>query len=159
MTKKSLALSLLLSLAVQAHAASAPIHLTLGGAIKNSSRMNITPERSRIDVLVEGAGVITAQGKTVRFYALCNVIDTLDGTKQVEGAGDCELKSTAGGVAYLHYRGDAEHADRGRISIESGTGDFAGISGSVAVEASVNPTKVGKPVFLMEDQRDSASQP
>ncbi|MCP3708852.1 hypothetical protein M3I54_17960 [Paraburkholderia sp. CNPSo 3274] len=77
----------------------------------------------------------------------------------VEGAGDCELKSTGGGVAYLHYRGDAEHADRGQISIEGGAGDFAGISGSVAVEASVNPTKVGKAVFLMEDQRDSARQP
>lgn len=159
MMKKTLTVSLLLSLAVHAYADSAPIHLTIGGAVKNSSRMNITPERSRIDVLVEGAGVITAQGKTVRFYALCNVVDTLDGTKQIEGAGDCELKSTGGGVAYLHYKGDAEHADRGQISIESGTGDFAGISGSVAVEASVNPTKVGKAVFLMEDQRDSAGQP
>lgn len=159
MMKTTLIASLLLSLAAYAHAASAPIHLTIGGAVKNSSRMNITPERSRIDVLVEGAGVITAQGKTVRFYALCNVIDTLDGTKQVEGAGDCELKSTGGGVAYLHYKGDAEHADRGEISIASGTGDFAGITGSVAVEASVNPTKVGKAVFLMENQRDSASQP
>ncbi|WP_433705254.1 hypothetical protein [Paraburkholderia sacchari] len=159
MMKKTLIASLLLSLVAHAHAAGTPIHLTIGGAIKNSSRMNITPERSRIDVLVEGAGVITAQGKTVRFYALCNVIDTLDGTKQVEGGGDCELKSTGGGVAYLHYKGDAEHADRGQISIESGTGDFAGISGSVAVEASVSPTKVGKAVFLMENQRDSASQP
>lgn len=156
MLKQSLALCLLL-LAAQTHAASDSLHITIGGAIKNSSRMNTAPDRSRIDILVEGAGVIKASSKTVHFYALCDVVDTLAGTKQVDGSGDCELKSTAGGVAYVHYRGDAEHADRGQISIDGGTGDFTGISGSVAVEASVNPVKVGKAVFLLEDLADSGA--
>lgn len=153
MKKRSLTMCVLLAIAAQAHAASDPIRLTIGGMVKDSSRMNIAPERTRIDILVEGAGVITAQGKTVRFYALCKVVDTLAGTKQIDGAGDCELKSTAGGVAYLHYRGDAEYADRGQIAIDGGTADFSGIAGTVAVAASVSPSKVGKAVFLMEDQR------
>lgn len=158
MIKKSLALSLLLSLAAQSHAAGGHIGFTLGAAIKNMSRLNVTADRSRVDILAEGAGAITAQGRTVRFYALCSVVDTLAGTKQVDGGGDCELKSTGGGVAYLHFQGDADHADRGKISLEGGTGDFAGIEGSVAVEVSVNPTKVGKPVFFVEDRPTSPAQ-
>lgn len=157
--KTNLALSLLLFLCTQTYAAGAPISVTLGAAIKSSSRLNIAPDRSRVAILAEGAGAITTQGRTVHFYALCSVVDTLAGTKQVEGGGDCELKSTGGGVAYLHFQSDADHGDRGQISLDGGTGDFAGIEGKVAVEVSVNPTKVGKPVFFVEDRPAATERP
>lgn len=158
MLKKSLALCLLLCAITHSYAAGDPIVLTVGAAIKTTSRMNIAADRSRVDIIAEGAGALTAQGRTVRFYALCSVVDTLTGTRQIDGAGDCELKSTAGGVAYLHFRSDAGHGDRGQVSVDGGTGDFAGIDGKVAVEVSVNPGKVGKPVFFIEGRTDPAMQ-
>lgn len=150
MSIKYFAPALLFLFASLSHASNDPIGFTLGAAIKSTSRVDIAADRSRVDLVAEGAGAITSQGRTVHFYALCSVVDTLAGSKQIDGAGDCELKSTGAGTGYLHFHGDAEHADRGTITLQGGTGDFAGIEGSVAVEVSVNPPKVGKPVFFVE---------
>lgn len=159
MLKKYLAPALLLLFVPLSHAANDPIRFTLGAVIKNSSRLSIAADRSRVDIVVEGAGTLTAQGKTVHFYALCSVADTLAGTQQVDGSGDCELKSTGTGVGYLHFRSDADHGDRGTMTLQGGTGDFADVEGSVAVEVSVNPSKVGKPVFFVEDRSAASAQP
>lgn len=158
MSKKYLAPALLFLLVSLGHAANEPIGFTLGAAIKSTSRVNIAADRSRVDLVAEGAGVITSQERTVHFYALCSVVDTLAGSKQIDGAGDCELKSTGTGMGYLHFHGAAEHADRGTITLQGGTGDFAGIEGSVAVEVSVNPPKVGKPVFFVESESAASAQ-
>ena len=159
MLKKTLTLCLLLCAASHSYAASAPVALNFGAAIKNTSRMNIAADRSRVDIVAEGAGALTAQGRTIRFYTLCSVVDTLAGTTQVDGAGDCELKSTAGGTAYLHFRSEPNHGDRGVVAINGGSGDFAGIEVKLAVEVTVNPGKVGKPVFYVETRPDADAQP
>ncbi len=142
-----------------AHAAGANdvTGFTLGAVVKNMSRVSIGADHARVDIVAEGAGAITAQGKTVHFYAMCNVVDTLAGTKQVDGAGDCELKSTGTGVGYLHFRSDADHGDRGTVALQGGTGDFADLAGSVPVDVSVNPAKVGKPVFYVENRPANAT--
>jgi hypothetical protein len=158
MLKKTLALCAFLSLTAHSYAAGDHIGLRVGAAVKTTSRMNIGPDRARVDIVAEGAGALTSRGTTVRFYALCSVVDTLVGTRQVDGAGDCELRSTGGGVAYLHFRSDPDHGDRGRMTIDGGSGDFAGIHGEVAVDVSVNPSKVGKPVFFVEDRVESSAQ-
>ncbi|MFL9991839.1 hypothetical protein PQR34_10705 [Paraburkholderia sediminicola] len=158
MLKKSFALCLLLCATTHSYAASAPIGLTFGAAIKTVSKMNTAADRSRVDIVAEGAGALTAQDRTIHFYVLCSVVDTLTGTKQIDGAGDCELKSTAGGTAYLHFRSDPGYGDRGHVSVDGATGDFAGIEGSVAVDVSVNPGKVGKPVFFVEGRPDPVKQ-
>ncbi|MEM5386555.1 hypothetical protein VSR68_23545 [Paraburkholderia phymatum] len=75
------------------------------------------------------------------------------GPRQIDGVGDCELKSTAGGVAYFHFQSDTEHGDRGRIFIRGGTGDFADVEGTIDVEVTVNPAKVGVPVVLVEGRK------
>jgi len=158
MLKKSFALCLLLCASTHSYAASTPTGLTVGAAIKTVSKMNTAADRSRVDIVAEGAGALTAQDRTIHFYVLCSVVDTLAGTKQIDGAGDCELRSTVGGTAYLHFRSDPGYGDRGRVSVDGGTGDFAGIEGSVAVDVSVNPGKVGKPVFFVEGRPGPVKQ-
>lgn len=142
-------------IATHAQASEEPT-LTIGGAAKSMDK-SVTPNgETAISIVSEGAGKLTVDGRTVHFYALCKITDRLEGKKVVDGVGDCELGSTAGGTASAHFQTSAGHGDRGHLSFSDGSKDFAAITARVPVVVTVNPGSVGKPVFLVESSTEAA---
>lgn len=134
----------------EAQAAEPEVTLQVGAAVKNISEVHIAPGKSTLSIVAEGAGRIVAHGEVKRFSALCTIVDTLAAKEVVTGVGDCEFKSTEGDTLYAHFQTLPGYGDRGRFTFSDGSGNFARISGSVPVEVSVNPAKVGKMVFFVE---------
>jgi hypothetical protein len=134
----------------QAQAADAPITLELGAAVKNVSEVNTAEGSSSLNMIAEGAGKLVSQGETVRFYALCAITDTLKGKAVVAGFGDCEFKTTDGGVLYARFQTTPGHGDQGEITLSGGSQSLERFNGVVPVEITVNPAKVGKMVFFAE---------
>jgi hypothetical protein len=135
----------------QAQAAETSINFELGAAVKNVSEVHIAPGKSTLNMIAEGAGKLTSQGESVRFYALCTIADTLAAKEVVAGVGDCELKTTDGGTLYANFQTVPGHGDRGQITLSGGSQNLERFNGSVPVEITVNPAKVGKMVFFVEN--------
>lgn len=134
-----------------AQAAEPGVHITIGAATKSMTEVAIAPGQTSLALIIEGAGRITTAAGTLRVHGLCTITDTLHERKVVNGRGDCEFRSTRGEVGYARFETDPGLGDRGRMVFSGGQGRFAGL-GSIPVEVSVNPYKVGgKSVFLIED--------
>jgi hypothetical protein len=116
------------------------------------SEVPIAPGKSTLSIIAEGAGKLVAQNEAIRFSILCTIVDTLMAKEVVEGVGDCELKSPEGGTLYAHFQTAPGYGDRGRVTFNDGSKNFARITGSVPVVVSVNPAKVGKMVFFVESE-------
>ena len=137
----------------QAQATETSINFELGAAVKNVSEVHIAPGKSTLNMIAEGAGKMTSQGESVRFYALCTIADTLAEKEVVSGAGDCEFKTTDGGTLYANFQTIPGHGDRGQITLTGGGQNLEHFNGSVPVEITVNPAKVGKMVFFVENMK------
>ncbi|MBK5351434.1 hypothetical protein JFU37_02680 [Pseudomonas sp. TH41] len=135
----------------QAQAADSPITLEFGAAVKNVSEVNVASGTSSLNMIAEGAGKLVSQGESVRFYALCAITDTLKGKAVVAGLGDCEFKTTDGGVLYAHFQTTPGHGDQGQITLSGGSQNLERFNGIVPIEITVNPAKVGKLVFFAEN--------
>jgi hypothetical protein len=157
MKTKFITCLMLLAFFGQAQAAEVGVTLSIGAAVKNISEIAIGQGKSSLSIVAEGAGKIVAQGKAVRFHALCSIVDTLMAKEVVSGVGDCEFKSVDGGTLYAHFQTMQGYGDRGHLTFSGGTQSFARVTGSVPVEVSVNPTLVGKMVFFVENLNDQPS--
>ncbi len=124
--------------------------LDIGAAIKSMSSVEFAPGRSSLSIVAEGAGRIATAGESVRFHAMCAIVDTLEGEKVTAGSGDCELSSPSGSKLYARFQTLPGMGDRGHLAFSGGTGEFAAFSGNLPVQVTVNPALVGKPVFLLE---------
>jgi hypothetical protein len=182
MTMKKIALFAVAFVACNAFAADPEIQLSLGASIQNrfSSKafalldkaLNTVsatfkgqsgavdqPVKFKLGIVAEGAGKMVVNGETIRFHAICNIVDTLAGKVVIEGVGDCELKATDGGEATGHFQTLPGVGDLGHFTLKPGTKGFARVSGSVPVDITVNPFKVtGKPVFFVESVQEFASK-
>ncbi|MRV74457.1 hypothetical protein GJ700_22365 [Duganella sp. FT92W] len=153
--KNHIATIAFLSSLAQPACAQEPVRLAIGATTRHMTEIAAGPNRSRLHLVIEGAGRLTLQGATVRFHAQCAIADTVVDKKIVEGVGDCELKSTAGGAVSAHFQTIPGSGERGHLSFSGGSKDFARVDGKVAVDVTVNPARVGKPVFFVES-RDGA---
>jgi hypothetical protein len=124
--------------------------LQVGAAIKSMSAVAVAPGKSSLHILVEGAGKIVAAGESVRFHALCAIVDAQEGQQITAGSGDCELTSLGGAKLYARFQTLPGVGDRGHLTFSGGTQEFAAFSGSLPVQVTVNPLLVGKPVFFLE---------
>ncbi len=71
-----------------------------------------------MNIIVEGAGKMVAQGESMHFYVTCAIVDTLSGKEVIDGVGDCEFKSTEGNTLYGHFQTIPGHGDRESILLQ-----------------------------------------
>ncbi|UUY08302.1 hypothetical protein LRS11_21320 [Pseudomonas sp. J452] len=132
--------------------------LDIGAAVKTMSALEIAPGRSSLSIVAEGAGKISTAGETVRFHAMCAIVDTQEGKKITAGSGDCELTSLGGAKLYARFQTLPGTGDRGHLTFSGGTREFATFSGSLPVQVTVNPLLVGKLVFFLETLQPADSK-
>ncbi len=125
-------------------AADKPV-ISIGAAARIINEVATGAGQSRLHIVLEGAGRIGA----ARIWAQCAVIDTVVDKKIVAGKGDCEFRSTQGELVFAAFETDPGVGDRGKLVFSGGLGRLANL-GSVPVEVSVNPHRVGKQVFYVE---------
>lgn len=139
---------------LQAHAqgpaAAANYDLKIGAAIKSMSSVEVASGISSLNIVAEGAGKIADAGEVVRFHVLCAIVDMQEGKKITAGSGDCEFTSLGGAKLYARFQTLPNMGDRGHLTFSGGTRELATFSGSLPVQATVNPLLVGKPVFFLE---------
>src|SRR5689334_5865279 len=88
---------------------------SMGALLKGQVGDDAPPVKFDIRILLEGAGKLTARGKTVRFHVTCDVVDTIADKKVINGVGGCELTSLAGSRALLHFQTLPNVGDRAHV--------------------------------------------
>ena len=137
----------------QAQATAPEARLEFGLATKTVTEVHTGPGKSNLYLVGEGAGKFTIQSTVVPVAVLCGAVDTIvEGHKTVyAGVGDCEFKSAAGGVMYVHFDTPEGKGDRTRMMLSGGTLDLARFNGiTIPMLAIINPRLSGKTVFYFD---------
>lgn len=162
MKNKNIASTLVAALALaaglaQAQAKTPETRLEFALTTKTVTEVRMAPGKTNLYLVGEGAGKFTAQGTVVPVAVLCGAVDTLvEGHPTVyTGVGDCEFKSAAGGVLYVHFDTPEGKGDRTRMTFSGGTQDLARFNGiTIPLLAIINPRLSGKPVFYFDTVDD-----
>lgn len=127
--------------------------LEFGAATKSVTEVHTGPGRSNLYLVAEGAGKFTTRDAVVPVYVSCGAVDTIvEGHPTVyAGIGDCEFKSAAGGMLFVHFETPKGQGDRAQMALSGGTQDLARFNGMVIpMVAIINPRLVGKAVFYFD---------
>lgn len=145
-------LCLLAAMSAQAAGAELVLRIEAGAAMTSQFAVKRADGKTDLVLVLEGAGRLSMGSSVLRFHIGCAITDVLEGQRVLEGAGQCTLTATDGGLATVQFQTVPGAGDIGHLVFSGGTQGFAGVAARIPVTVSVNPFKIaGKKVFFIEN--------